>query len=171
MAANSRYPLSLNVGFILHQSSGYFRDFEFNQSALKFDQDFNIEQFEGTLRLVRSTEGILAQGDFQATTRIACMRCLEDYNQSIEINIQELYSYPAGPEADPILSIPETGILDLTPTIREAMLVAIPIRPLCNLDCRGLCQVCGNNLNHTSCQHEDENIDPRLSVLKTLLDS
>ncbi len=66
--------------------------------------------------------------------------------------------------------VPETGLLDLEPLVREEMLLAIPINPICRLDCKGLCPICGGNLNETLCTHEDEEIDSRLSVLKTLLD-
>jgi uncharacterized protein len=57
----------------------------------------------------------------------------------------------------------------LEPLVREEMLLAIPINPICRADCKGLCPICGGNLNETLCSHEGEEVDPRLSILKTWL--
>jgi uncharacterized protein len=65
--------------------------------------------------------------------------------------------------------VPENGKIDLEPFIREEMILAIPIGPLCSEDCKGLCPICGEDLNESSCSHEELPVDPRLSVLKTLL--
>jgi uncharacterized protein len=50
------------------------------------------------------------------------------------------------------------------------MFLAVPISPLCSPDCLGLCPICGGNLNESVCQHEEELIDPRLDILKSLLE-
>jgi uncharacterized protein len=50
------------------------------------------------------------------------------------------------------------------------MILEIPINPVCKEDCKGLCSVCGNNLNSEPCDHELDSIDPRMAVLKSLLD-
>jgi uncharacterized protein len=52
---------------------------------------------------------------------------------------------------------------------REYILLEIPISPLCRPDCKGLCPICGNNLNEDTCHHEEEAGDPRLASLKALL--
>jgi len=67
--------------------------------------------------------------------------------------------------------LPEDGHIDLSPLVREYMLLDIPIKPLCSTDCKGLCPVCGENLNETQCGHTTESIDPRLAVLKSLLEN
>jgi uncharacterized protein len=66
--------------------------------------------------------------------------------------------------------MPETGIIDLNPVLREYAVLEIPMRPLCKPDCKGLCPICGNNLNDSNCNHEDDLGDPRFSSLKKLLD-
>jgi uncharacterized protein len=80
-----------------------------------------------------------------------------------------LYAFTPNSLTESGLIVPETGLLDLEPLIREEMLLAIPINPICRPDCKGLCPVCGENLNESQCSHEDEEVDPRLSVLRTLL--
>ncbi|MGH2628864.1 MAG: YceD family protein, partial [Anaerolineales bacterium] len=63
------------------------------------------------------------------------------------------------------------GILDLTPLVRELALVAMPIRPLCREDCKGLCPECGADRNTVSCGHRQDEPDRRLAALEGLRDS
>jgi uncharacterized protein len=66
---------------------------------------------------------------------------------------------------------PEDGQVDLAPVVREYLLLEMPINPVCKADCRGLCPICGNDLSQERCDHGSDPIDPRMSILKTLLDS
>jgi uncharacterized protein len=99
-----------------------------------------------------------------------CVRCLNGFSQPLEAELTELYAFTPDSATESGFLLPENGIIDIGPVVREEMLLAIPINPLCSPDCKGLCPICGENLNETVCNHEDENIDPRLSVLRTLLD-
>jgi len=65
--------------------------------------------------------------------------------------------------------VSDDGWLDLTPLLREQAWVALPMKPLCRPDCKGLCPQCGANLNLESCTCESVKIDPRLALLKDLL--
>jgi len=53
--------------------------------------------------------------------------------------------------------------------VREYMLLEVPLNPLCKPDCKGLCPICGGNLNEEVCNHDAEVLDPRLAALKMLL--
>jgi uncharacterized protein len=79
-----------------------------------------------------------------------------------------LYAFTPRSATDSDLIVPEDGHIDLAPLVREYMLLDIPMKPLCRPDCKGLCPVCGQNLNDSTCQHQVDEIDPRLSVLKEL---
>jgi uncharacterized protein len=72
------------------------------------------------------------------------------------------------PEEPSAFTIDEHHILDLTEGIRQYALMAIPMKPLCNKDCAGLCQKCGQNLNQGKCNCPAEEIDPRWSKLAGL---
>ena len=61
-----------------------------------------------------------------------------------------------------------TEKLDLRPFLEEALLVFMPFAPLCDKDCKGLCQSCGENLNERTCDCKHEKIDPRFEALKDL---
>jgi uncharacterized protein len=58
--------------------------------------------------------------------------------------------------------------MDLTEPVRQALLVALPMRPLCREDCKGLCVVCGANLNYVDCGHRQEEADKRWDALRAL---
>jgi uncharacterized protein len=169
VSSNSRNYLRLNVGFIIHQTVGYNRDFPIEIPRVHLPPDLDIIDLSGVARVTRTAQGLLVQARMSAKTVCECVRCLENFQQPLDIDFTELYAFTPNSMTESGLLLPETGQIDLAPLVREEMLLAIPINPLCSEDCKGLCPVCGENLNETTCNHEDETIDPRLAVLKTLL--
>jgi uncharacterized protein len=166
---NSHDPLRLNVGFLLHQNVGFSRVFEFDIPTSRLGDELAVEDLRGRLRLTRTAQGIYVAGVLRARMELECVRCLTPIRQPLESEFGELYVYPAEKADDPVLAIPETAILNLSPLLRELMWLDVPTQPLCRDDCKGLCPVCGNNRNVESCDHPHENIDPRLAPLKALL--
>ncbi len=162
-------PLRLNVGFLLHQSAGTHRDFEIDVAHIQIGDDLPVDALKGVIRLTRTGEGLYLQGDLWARTAVSCNRCLADFEQQLAIQLGDLLVYPPGHDPDPLLSVPETGMLDLGPLLREYLLLDIPTQPLCRPDCKGLCPQCGGNLNETQCEHPESEIDPRLASLRALL--
>jgi uncharacterized protein len=167
---NNSNQLAFNVGYLLHQVRGYSRQYDFTLPSVRLDEDLMLQNLQGTLQLTRSADGLLTQGTFQADTEMECNRCLELFLQPLVVDISELMIYPASQAEDPVLGIPETGLFDLRPLLRESFLVTLPIQPLCKQNCQGLCPLCGNNLNQSSCTHETDEIDPRMEELKKLLE-
>jgi uncharacterized protein len=163
-------PLRLNVGFIVAQSAGFFRDFPFDLPQINIPPDLQTISLNGSIRATRTPQGILLQEDFTVQTSLECVRCLTDFQQSLDVNFTELYAFSQRYVTDTGLLMPESGVIDLSPVLREYILLAIPISPLCRPDCIGLCPICGNNLNEVTCSHDDDIGDPRLASLKTLLD-
>jgi uncharacterized protein len=101
---------------------------------------------------------------------VECARCLTRFSQELNIDFTDLYAFSPDSVTDSGLLLPDTGKIDLEPVLREEMTLAMPINPVCNSDCKGLCPICGNDLNQTTCNHEDNLIDPRLDTLRSLLD-
>ena len=147
------HPLRVNVGFLLHQSVGYCRSFDFEQPSVQVGGDLDVSFLQGSLRFTRTHQGLVAQGELSACTRLECVRCLTEFDQTLGLAINELFVYPPTQANDPILVVPETGILDLNPYFREGLLLDVPIQPLCRPECRGLCPECGANLNESTCEH------------------
>ena len=168
--SNSQSPFVLNVGFIVHQSAGFSRKFTIDLAQIFLPPDLLLQNVEGTCKVTRTPQGLLVQVKMQAKYTIACARCLSDYQQPLNIEFAELYAFSQRNVTDSELLLPEDGTIDLEPLIREYMLLEMPIIPQCRPDCAGLCSICGENLTENPHTHEDEDVDPRLAVLKSLLE-
>jgi uncharacterized protein len=162
--------LALNVGFVAQQAIGYSRDFTFEISNITLPPDLTLQQFEGKVVVSRNSEGLLFLGEFQACAPATCSRCLGDFKQFLKTDFTELFSFESHIREDTELIYPEDGQIDLGPIVREYLLLEMPINPVCKPACKGLCPVCGNDLNLEDCDHGDVSIDPRLDVLRKLLD-
>jgi uncharacterized protein len=163
-------PLRLNVGFVVAQSAGFSRDIPLEIPQIRLPPDLQLNLLVGVVRVTRTPQGILLQADLHAQTELECVRCLTGFEQTLNINFTELYAFSQRYVTDSGLLMPETGIIDLHPVLREYAMLEIPISPLCKPNCKGLCPICGNNLNESTCSHEDDPGDPRLASLKALLD-
>ena len=82
-----------------------------------------------------------------------CVRCLEEFYLPVHFEFEELYEFPSRTREETDLILPADGYIDLSELYREFMILGIPMRSLCKEDCQGLCEVCGANLNQTTCEH------------------
>jgi uncharacterized protein len=168
-ARSKQHPLRLNVGFLLHQGIGTSREFDFDLPAVALSEDVDLAFLRGALKLSRISQGLYLQGRLETQVSLECDRCLTGLEHPLQIEPEELLHYPPQPGGDPLLAVPETGILDLKPLLREYFLVGIPMHPLCRPDCKGLCPECGGNRNEIACEHPATEVDARLAGLKSLL--
>lgn len=152
--------LRLNVGFIIHQTVGYSRDFPFEIPAIRLPPDLYLSDLIGMVRVTRTSQGLLVQAKLQARVAAECVRCLSEFQQLLEVEFSDLYAFTQASVTESGLILPENGKIDLAPIVRDEMLLAVPIKPLCRLDCKGLCPICGENQNETTCHHGDEYIEP-----------
>lgn len=123
----------------------------------------------GTARFTRTPQGLLSQVKMRATLFTDCARCLTTVPQPLTIDFAELFAFAPKYATESGLILPDDGNINLEPLVREYMLLEVPLNPLCKPDCKGLCPVCGGNLNEEVCNHDAEVFDPRLAALKTLL--
>ena len=161
--------LHLNVGFITHETVGYSRDFPFELPVIQLTTEQKIFNLTGTARVTRTAQGLLLQVKMSAQTTSECARCLEPFEYTLDIETTDLYVFSPVSASEADLVLPEDSIIDLGPIVRDEMLLSIPIKPICRTDCRGLCPLCGNNQNEQECDHQEDEIDPRLDALKSLL--
>ena len=168
---NSRV-FKLNVGFLLAQSVGYQRDVDFDLPRVQVTEDLELENLTGTLHLSRNSRGILVQGELETTVISECSRCLSPAAYPVTFELEELFTSPPSAEwsAETPYSVEETGVLDLSPLLREEVILAVPMGVLCRPDCAGLCPQCGQNLNEGTCDCDRDQIDPRLAILRERLD-
>jgi len=168
---HNRQILRLNVGFLINIAVGTSRDFYLDAPELRWDEpepSFHITDVTGTARVSRTAQGLLVQVKMKALYQMECVRCLSGLLVPLNIDFTELYAFKRDSITDSGLLLPENGHIDLAPLVREYMLLEVPISPVCREDCKGLCPVCGENLNDYPHTHEDESVDPRLEILKEL---
>ena len=120
------------------------------------------------LRLESVVEGVLVSGSCQAQATGECVRCLDPVSFALALPIQELYAYPdaAAAAADEIERL-EDDLIDLTPVLHDAVVLALPLQPLCRVDCPGLCATCGARLADDP-EHGHDEVDPRWASLTEL---
>jgi uncharacterized protein len=126
------------------------------------------------LRLESVMEGVLVSATARAEVTGECVRCLDPVERSLEVTLQELYAYP-GRERDDVddeteLPALEGELFDLEPVLRDAVVLALPLQPVCRDDCPGLCAQCGAHLADDP-EHGHEDTDPRWAALQGLLDT
>jgi uncharacterized protein len=114
-------------------------------------------EVEVNLQLEAVHEGVLATGTATAAVSGECARCLEPLTSSVEASFQELYQYEPSPtEDDEDELLLEGDLLDLEPVLRDAVVLALPLSPLCSDDCAGLCVQCGARLADAGPGHQHE---------------
>ncbi len=124
-------------------------------------------------RLEAVMEGVLVSGTARAPLKGECARCLDQVTSSIEVEFQELFVYSdtrSGESADDDERRLEGDFIDLEPVVRDAMVLALPLSPLCQDDCPGLCAVCGVRLADAEPDHHHDAVDPRWAALQGMLD-
>jgi len=115
-------------------------------------------------------EGIWVSGTVSAPQRGECARCLAPLATEAVVNLEELYAYPGSTTAtttdeDEVSRIIEDTV-DLEPLLRDSVLLALPLSPLCRPDCPGLCPDCGEHLDRLPPGHVHRTVDPRWAALR-----
>ena len=122
-----------------------------------------------SVRLEAVSEGVLATGTATAPVVGECARCLEPLTSSVEASFQELYHYEPGPAEDDEDDLLLDGdLLDLEPALRDAVVLALPLSPLCTDDCPGLCAQCGARLADAPGHRHDDAVLPQWEALRQL---
>ncbi len=126
------------------------------------------------LLLTNIGNAITVEGTINVEFAVRCDRCLKEFTCSMAAGFAETYydaaqPPPGGAEED---WIPYSGdSIDITPEAKSAITVNLPMRFICLEDCRGLCPVCGTDLNKEQCKCNRDQVDPRLAKLQELLKS
>lgn len=171
--------MDINVSHLLKSPVGTTREYDFDRGEpLPLDADIPAVIDGGHVRLDRTNTGILARGHVDATVSLACARCLEPVDVATSIDFAEEYEpsvdvtsgkpLPA-PENDLVFLISPNHLLDLSEAVRQNLLAALPMQPLCRADCAGLCPQCGINRNTNSCNCVVEEENRPLAALADLL--
>jgi uncharacterized protein len=175
MTTTPPYALVFNVAGLLGDVPGAHRDVTASGVAVDLGEDLHqAGPLSVSARLARTNRGVIVTGSVAVVLGDICGRCLAPIEVPLDVAIDE----EVLPSVDPLSGLPvETADepealrlndhheLDLEILAREAVQLAAPIAPVCDLDCAGLCPTCGGDLNATPHGHEDGPPDPRLARL------
>jgi uncharacterized protein len=170
-----------NVAQLLKGPTGAHRQYDLGEYVGDLDPDLEIlSPLSGSIKLMRTSQGILVTGKLRTRIRTACRRCLESADIDVELDLEEEF-YPVvrigdvpmddvlDEDYDEALVIDELHTLDLSEVIRQGLWLAAPVEALCRPECAGLCPTCGGNRNLGECSCQEMDIDPRWAALQALL--
>jgi uncharacterized protein len=152
--------------------------------AVQFDRPF-----EGHAEIWNAGDRLLVRADLSGQAVVQCCRCLSPFSMPLHVKFEEEFvegspaDEPAdngddededevGDESGRTVSYYTGDEINLSEPLQEYVLLEVPMKPLCDEDCQGLCPTCGTNLNEGSCQCMAESpavVDPRLAKLADLL--
>jgi len=153
--------MEYNVSHLLKSAVGTTREYDLDPGQdLALDDEIVARVDGGHVRFDRTNTGILVRGHADTTVGLTCARCLDsvdaklrtDFTEEFEPTVDVTTGRPLPPsENDLAFEINQQHILDLGEAVRQNLIAALPIQPLCQSDCAGLCPVCGANHNTDRC--------------------
>ena len=108
-------------------------------------------------RLDKASRQMFLTTAIHAAARFECDRCLDEFERGLDTGYGMFYVYDeaeAGKYPDDEVTVigPDAVHIDITDDVRQLILLAVPLKLLCDEECKGLCPVCGTNLNHGTCR-------------------
>jgi uncharacterized protein len=162
-------PFLVNVADLVHKPAarrrerlrGTLTDLRVGVAEVPADEPLEVETV-----LEWVTDGLLASGSIAAPWRADCQRCLGPVEGRIDFEFRELFE-----------KVPRDGesyrlghdTIDMEPLVREAVILELPLVPLCADDCPGLCATCGADLKLGPCGCDQPVADPRWAALEGFL--
>ena len=115
----------------------------YDPSAMGMDREDVHPQspFEVDAFVTKSDHELIVKTDIRCPLRCMCARCLEDFTGMVETGA--VFTYRVQP----------VDVVDITDDVRQEVILAYPMVPVCKPDCKGLCAACGQNLNVAACAH------------------
>lgn len=153
--------LEFNISQLLKGGVGSTRTYEFSADAALDLDDIKADDVHGNVKFTHTNFSVMAAVEAQAVLQLSCARCLESFDKPVRVVFTEEYrpsidiatGLPSSraPHTEMVFEIPSDHTIDLTEALRQHLLLAVDLIPICSEGCRGLCSSCGANLNVTSC--------------------
>jgi uncharacterized protein len=139
------------------------------------DSVVRVDGVVANLAIQKSAEEFYCQGRVKARVALECARCLGEFETELDgptdfvvCSEPAAADYTGGDSEEYVCFIGNEPKADIVEPVRQALVLALPMKPLCDEACRGLCPGCGVNLNLKTCECKNETIDPRWEALKNL---
>ncbi len=113
---------------------------------------------------------LVLRAKIKTRLEMVCSRCLDTFIYPIDIDIEERFTTNADSKDDEAIVVMD-DVLDITEIVENSIISTLPIKRVCKDDCKGLCQVCGYNLNYGTCSCDKEDVDIRFEALKGFFDN
>jgi len=163
-----------NVSGLIQEGIGAVRQYELEDELVTDDRE--PERVFGNVEFLRTKMGVLVRAHLELVEHETCSRCATPLLETLKVEFEEEFQQvvdAAGrlveerPDPDAFI-IDDRHMLDITEAVRQYREASAEIAPLCREDCKGLCPVCGNDLNVEACSCEDDVIDVRWAGLASL---
>ena len=155
----------------------FAREFQPEEVAQESDAYRIVAPVRVDMDIHKDKDRFRLEGTAKTELELTCSRCLEPYSMPVDA-VFDLRYLPASEATDPDggegevteddldTSVYRDDQIDVNEVLREQFYLALPMKPLCQPDCRGLCPVCGVNRNRESCSCKSDWTDPRLGALR-----
>ncbi|MGH9349137.1 MAG: YceD family protein [Vicinamibacterales bacterium] len=169
--------MKLDLGKIRQAETRYDRTFEPSDVAMPDDDYRIVAPVRLGFDIHKDKEKFRLVGTVRTELELLCSRCLEPFRLPVDLAFDQRYLPQAEASAGEEIEVAEEDLetsfyrdqqIDLNELIREQCYLALPMKPLCEEACKGLCARCGTNLNAGSCDCAPVWEDPRLAALKQL---
>lgn len=168
--------MNYNVAQLLKEPIGSFRSYQLDE---KFTGPQKCaDSVSGPVAMVRVHHGILVRATVEVRFNLICSRCLGEFPSASQLVIEEEFFPTVDPQTGRKVPHPEDAeesaiidgnhVLDLAGITNECIIANLPMKPLCKVNCMGLCHSCGANQNLESCECGSQPLDPRWGALVDL---
>ena len=153
--------MQYNVSKLLQEPTGSARCYEILEPSIVAGNELSLGELTGTLKLTRTDLGIWANARISTAVMSQCGRCLGQFMEPLEIELNEQF-YPRFGEGmhggldrmlanENAFAVDQNNLIDLAEPIRQDVVSRMPMKPLCSEECAGICPSCGEQLNASSC--------------------
>jgi uncharacterized protein len=143
---------AINVRNLVIGNLGETQSAEFEEAGnLEIGENEKLNSLQGKVKFTRLDDTILAQAEAVANITLNCNRCLEEFGTDLQIKFDREYELDRTREVEENLYVDKYFKIDLTEPIREEIILAIPMKSVCEEVCKGICPSCGKNLNKDNC--------------------
>jgi uncharacterized protein len=166
--------MRFDVSGLLRRPVGATVSYQIDEKDVVVSDDGAREAVTGTATLLRTKDGILVTAGLALSGRGTCSRCLAGLDLRLDLRVEEEFLPQVDVDTGAVLPPPEEPgafligadqILDLTEAVRQYRMLALPMQPLCRVDCAGICPDCGQDLNQGACSCPREKPDARWATL------